>query len=240
MRKIFCDLRRGFVAILGLSLCASAWAGRPFNTEDAGVIEKGQCEVEAVSEYLRWPYDAEAPLPNQRSHSAQLGCGVMGKSELALAWQHSTAADETTRALVLSGKTQLIDGGEARPSVTLAYFIGRDRVAQEPWHAGARGATLAASVPRGDWWLHANLGVIAERAPSRHLTQWALAFERIGVMQNIDAGFEFFGDDHHHEWAQLGLRWNFKPEQLLFDASLGRELGAQGMVRSSVGLKWMF
>lgn len=225
---------------LGLSLCAPVWAGRPFNTEDAGVMDKGRCEVEVSSEDLRWPYDSEAPLPNQRSHSAQLGCGLLWKSELALAWQHSTAADETTRALVLSGKTQLIDGGETRPSVAVAYFIGRDRVAKEPWHAGARGATVVASVPQGDWWVHAHLGVIAERAPHRNLTQWALAFERMDVAQNIDAGFEFFGDDHHHQWAQLGARWNFKPERLLFDASLGRELGSQGMVRTSLGLKWMF
>lgn len=244
MRKNFCVLRVGgiasLLAALGLSLCSSAWAGRPFNTEDAGVIDKGKCEIEAVSEFLRWPYSSEASAPNQRSHSAQLGCGVIEKSELALAWQHATAAGETTRALVLSGKTQFIDGGEERPSVTLAYFIGRDRVAQEPWHSGARGATLVASVPHGAWWLHANLGVIAEQAPRRNLTQWALAFERMGVMQNIDAGFEFFGDDHHHEWAQLGTRWNFKPDRLLFDVALGRELGPKGMVLTSVGLKWIF
>lgn len=218
-----------------LAVChGPAWAGRPFSTEDAGVIGKGSCEVEAFAERLRLSGE-----PNERGLSAQVGCGVIGATQLAFALAESKAAGEKSRVMRFSGKTQLIDGGESRPSFALAYFTGRDRAPNDSWRSGASGVLAVVSAPVRDWLVHTNLGVTAERNPSRSATGWALAFERVAVAKGVDAGFEFFGDDRNTTWAQVAARWHFKPERLLFDASLGRQTSGGDVNRVTVGLKWL-
>lgn len=220
----------------GLALCHGlASAGRPFSTEDAGVIGKGRCEVEAFSEGLR-PRGG----PNERGLSAQLGCGIIAATQLALALSSAKAAGETSRAMLLSGKSQLVDGGENGPSFALAYFTARDRAPNESWRSGATGAAAVVTAPLSGWLLHANLGVTAERHPSRNVTGWAVALERPAVVKGFDAGFEFFGDDRSNHWAQVAARWHAIPESLLLDASLGRQTAGGRTNRLTVGLKWMF
>ena len=218
------------------ALChAPAWAGRPFATEDAGVIGKGTCEVEAFAERLRVSSD-----PNEHGLSAQLSCGVIGGTQLGFALAESKVTGEKSRAMAFSGKTQIVDGGETKPSFALAYFTQRDRAPNQSWRSGATGVNAVVSTPVREWLVHVNLGVTAERAPSRNVTSWALAFERLAVVKGIDAGFEFFGDDHDTSWAQVAARWHFMPERLLFDASLGRQVSGGDTNRATVGMKWIF
>ncbi len=225
---------RGLV-VAGLWVAAPAWAGRPFSTEDAGVIAKGSCEIESFGERVR-----PSGGPTENGLSLQLGCGVIGRTQLAFALEQSKAAGEKTRAMMLSGKTQLVDGGEKKPSFAVAYSTRRERAPNDSWHSGDTSVNAVASVPEGAWVAHLNLGVTAERAPSRNVTTWALAFERLGAAQGIDAGFEFYGNDRSSSWVAAVARWNFKPEHLLFDASLGREIGGDDITRLTVGLKLMF
>jgi hypothetical protein len=227
-------LPRRLFACLLVACHAAAWAGRPFSTEDAGVIGKGSCEVEAFVERLRLSSD-----PNERGLSAQLGCGVIGATQLAFTLAESRVSGQTSRAMLVSGKSRLIDGGEDKPSFALAWFTGRDRAPNESWRSGATGVVAVVTAPVRDWLVHANLGVTAERNPSRNVTGWALAFERLGLVKDIDAGFEFFGDDRNTNWVQLAARWNFMPERLLFDASLGRQTSGGHTNRVTVGLKWI-
>jgi hypothetical protein len=218
------------------ALChAPALAGRPFSTEDAGVIGKGTCEVEAFSERLR-----PAGGPNESGLSAQLGCGIIGATQLAFALAASKAAGEKSRAMLFSGKTQFVDGGENAPSFALAYFLSRDRAPNESWRSAASGVNGVVTAPVQGWLVHVNLGVTAERAPSRNVTGWALAFERPAVVKGVDAGFEFFGDDRNTHWAQVAARWHAVPEQLLLDASLGKQTSGGSTDRLTVGLKWIF
>ena len=56
----------------GLMLVSSAtWAGRPFTTEDAGVIDARNCELEAFGSHARAQSD-----PSERGAWAQVGCGI--------------------------------------------------------------------------------------------------------------------------------------------------------------------
>ena len=91
-------LRWIFVAVFGLVM-QNAWAGRPFSTEDAGVIEKGHCEVEAFGVRLRPPGG-----PTENGLSAQLGCGVIGRTQLALALEESKAAGEKNARIAAVGQ----------------------------------------------------------------------------------------------------------------------------------------
>jgi hypothetical protein len=163
----------------GLALChGTASAGRPFSTEDAGVIAKGACEVEAFGEWLR-----PSGGPNERGLSAQLGCGIIGATQLAFALSSAKAAGEKSRAILLSGKSQLVDGGDNGPSFALAYFTGRDRAPNESWRSGATGAVAVVTAPLAGWLVHANLAVTAERQPSRNVAGWAMALERPAVVK---------------------------------------------------------
>ncbi|MFZ2651520.1 MAG: hypothetical protein WA210_15590 [Burkholderiaceae bacterium] len=232
--KSDCARWRGLAAVLALCQ-APAFAGRPFSTEDAGVIGKGSCEVEAFAERLRL-----SNAPNERGVSAQLSCGVIGATQLGLALAESKVAGENSRAMVFSGKTQLVDGGENKASFALAYFTAREREPNQSWRSVASGVNAVVTTPVYDWLVHANLGVTAERGPNRTVTGWAVAFERPAAVKGIDAGFEFFGDDHDTRWAQIAARWHFLPERLLFDASLGKQTSGGSVNRLSVGLKWIF
>ena len=228
---------RRWVALAGLLALwhAPVWAGRPFATEDAGVIAKGVCEVEAFMQRLRL-----TSRLNETGLSAQLGCGVIGGTQLAFALAQSRLSGETARAMLFSGKTQLVDGGENKPSFALAYAMQRDRAPNESWRSGATSVNAVVTAPVREWLVHLNLGVTAERAPSRNVTGWALAFERLAVAKGVDAGFEFFGDDRNTGWAQVAGRWHYMPEKLLFDASLGRQMSGGDANRMTVGLKWIF
>jgi len=68
---------------LGLTLLASACAGlaplpalagRPLQTDDAGVLKRGACELEGASTRL------SAPAGSTRDNALQLGCGVAASS----------------------------------------------------------------------------------------------------------------------------------------------------------------
>lgn len=223
-----------WAVLIGLS--APAWAARPFSTDDAGVIAKGQCEVQSFYEHLN------QPGPNTKSLSGRLGCGVIGSTQLAFAYEQSKTSGQKTREMVLSGKTQLVDGGANRASFALAYSTARQRVPGGSWGSGDTAVNLVASVPEGPWVAHFNLGVTAERRPNRDVTTWALAFERLGLglRADVDAGLEFYGNDRGSAWTQLAARWNFKPNTLMFDASLGREIGGDDITRLTLGFKLAF
>lgn len=225
-----------WVAVMSLGLTAhSAWAGHPFNTEDAGVIAKGHCEIESFGSRER-----PSGGPTETGLSLQLGCGVIGRTQVAFALDQSKAAGEKSRGMQLSGKTQLVDGGQYKASFAVAYSTRRDKDPGDSWRSGDTAVNLVASVPSGAWVAHLNLGVTAERVPNRDVTTWSLAFERLSFREGLDAGFEFYGTDRNSSWAAVAARWNFKPDQLLFDASLAREIAGDDITRITVGFKLMF
>lgn len=228
-------------AALGTMLAlghAPAFAGRPFSTEDAGVVAKGACEIEAFGERLG--SSSASGSPSRNGLSAQLGCGIVGATQLAFALEESKAAGEKSRVMLFSGKTQLVDGGENNLSFALAYSTSRERAGSESWRRGATAANAVVTLPLHGWLVHANLGVTAERAPSRNVTGWALALERLALVKGIDAGVELFGDDRGTTWAQIAARWHVVADRFLLDASAGRQTSGGGALRLTVGLKWMF
>ncbi|HYJ98956.1 MAG TPA: hypothetical protein VEX14_12920, partial [Burkholderiaceae bacterium] len=81
------------------------FAGRPLQTEDAGVLARGECEVEGSTARL------SAAGAVERSHGLQLGCGIGISTQLALAGMllQGDAADDA-RGAELNGKTALWRG----------------------------------------------------------------------------------------------------------------------------------
>jgi hypothetical protein len=59
-----------------LGLVSAAWAGRPLVTEDAGVLNRGECEIENFA--------GRADNPTLNALWAQVGCGTGVNTQLAI------------------------------------------------------------------------------------------------------------------------------------------------------------
>lgn len=222
-------------AAAALLLPATAQAGRPFTTEDAGLLGAGECEWESVAARTRVQGE-----PTERALSTQLGCGFGFKTQAALAFGRSSVESERTRAWALGLKTGLLDGGDDGTSLTLAY--GAD-VARGPeqasYHSGSTFVTLVASRPLGgDWTGHANLGWTQDRSSRRDSATWALAAEW-ALNGQFDIGAEAYGDDRDKPWLGTGVRWTLSKAWSL-NASYAVNAESPRAKLASVGFKLAF
>jgi hypothetical protein len=92
---------------LGLAACvmlisSATWAGRPFTTEDAGVIDARNCELEAFGSHARAQSD-----PSERGAFAQVGCGIGFDTQLAFGMGRFSSVDGSRAAAAAMGKTAL-------------------------------------------------------------------------------------------------------------------------------------
>ena len=205
----------------------AAHAGRPLQAEDAGVIDRGGCEVEGAHSHWR---QAEG---DQRQTYLQLGCGVAEGSELALQALRP-------RELVLGGKTQLPQAGDTQ--LTLAWNLTH-RHLETAWRHSGTSLLLVASAPWGpDWVAHVNLGHARDELQRRRSSTWALAVEHNGL---DEAGrwqpmAEVFGDDRGQRWVNVALRLAVVPGRAFVDASLGRQIGGNRARLATAGFKFAF
>jgi len=226
------------VAAACASLATPAHSGRPLQTEDAGVLDSGACEVEGFSAR------ATAPGSAVRENSLQLGCGVGTRTQLAVAIAQARAAGASARAVEVNGKTGLWQGvaasdGEA-PALTLAYALGWTRQSGDAWRHAATDLNLAYSrALGGELMLHANLGHARDELARSRSTTWGLAIEHAGFGVWAPMA-ELFGDDRDAAWWNLGLRVTAVAEKLFVDASYGRQFASGRPTLWSVGFKLAF
>lgn len=220
-----------FLGLLITLLAGPATAGRPFATEDAGVLTGGECEFEA--------YTAHASARGAASESAwwlQPGCGlgpVAGRDlQLGLGAGRSRADGRSATGVALGGKWALSTGGDDAPQWALAF--GTAAVQSDGrWQHDGHGASLVLTLPsRGGAW-HANLG--HARGGGASATTWALAREQ-ALIEGLDGGVELYGDDHGAPWAGGGLRWA-ATERLTLDASAAWQADGQRARTISLGMK---
>ena len=207
--------------------CSAAWAGRPLQAEDAGVIDPESCEIEGA--HSEWRQRDRA----QRQTYLQLGCGIGAGNELSL-------QALKPRELTLGGKTQLWRTGEAQ--FTLAWSLVNRPVASAWRHSGT-GLIFVASAPWGrDWTAHANLGHVRDELQHRRSTTWALAAEHNGLGEDgrWQPMAEVFGDDRGQPWVNAALRVAVVPGQAFVDASLGRQWGGTRARLVTAGFKVAF
>lgn len=225
------------IALGALTLALPTLAGRPLQTEDAGLLDRGACEIEGVQQRLR----VQGETGTENGLAANCGIGFDSQVGLGLAW--ARAAGERSRSAGIGGKTGLWAGeGDGAPALTLAWGVGADRDGGH-WRRSDRFATLVASVGAGPGTLHLNLGHVREREPRRAITTWNLAWEHegyaIGGLSLAPMG-EVFGDDRGDRWWNLAARLTLVPERVFFDASCGRQTGAGKARRVTAGFKLTF
>lgn len=212
-------------------LSTPAHAGRPLQTEDAGVLDRGECELEIA--FAR----EGRRTPALREGHGQVACGVGLQSQLALAYGR---IDGDGRADILgaSGKTALRPLTDDQTGVTLAWGAGFLRPRGGGFERDAVEVRAVVTHPVGPWFLHGNVGWLRE-ADHTNRTVWGAAVERTATIGAVDAMFEFFGDGHGKTWANAGLRWNVAPERFSLDGSYGRHTSG-GASLMTVGMKLLF
>ena len=227
-------MRNLLIPALFTLLASTAHAGRPFVTEDAGLLDRGACEWESTLAHA-----TERAAQAGNAWSNQVGCGVGGRTQMALGTTHARSAGVGSNDLTLGGKVGLVDGGDAHASVALAggsTWVRAPGAAQR-WDNAA--ATLVVSVPlHARWTGHANLGVLHLRDDRDTLGTWALALEH-ALKEQLAVGVETFGPGRGKPWIGAGVRWQVAPAVTLY-ASVARQAGTARARTVTAGLKLAF
>ena len=214
-------------------IAGTAHAGRPLQSEDAGVLARGDCEIEGAALRAR---DAGV---SARETTLQLGCGVGASTQLAVAFGHAKAASASARGIELNGKTQLWHG-QNEAALALAYALASVKVSGSSWQHAATELNLAYSRPLGNaLTLHANLGHARDEVAKQRSTTWSLAVEHAGFGA-VAPMAELFGDDRSAAWWNAGLRFTAVPERFFIDASYGRQITSGSPTLWSLGFKLAF
>ncbi len=228
---------RAAAAVCLFVAAAACQAGRPLQTEDAGVIAAADCEVEGARLLERTDGATEA------ENGLALACGVGLRSQLALGLARAGSGDAATRLQQLGGKTGLWRDGDEGPALTLAWSVGRAKEAGGGWRHDSREASLVASLPVDGATVHLNLGH-AREVPTRLVaTTWALAWERdpeaLGAMAWAPMA-ELFGDDHGQAWWNVAARLTLLPGRAFVDLSFGRRWQGGPSRLATLGFKLAF
>jgi hypothetical protein len=191
-------------ALLCLAAAAgSAQAGRPLATEDADVLERGECELEGFA--ARQTVTGAAATDGT---ALQAGCGIGWNSQAALGYARERSGGASTSAWSLSGKTAIVERAEGSTGITLAWGLGTLREPGGSMKHESSFLTLVATREwAGGWLTHANLGWTRSESASASSTTWNLAVEK-PVGGGVDLMAEVYGDDREKPWLGTGVRWS--------------------------------
>ncbi len=218
--------------LLDMGLTATAHAARPLNTDDTGVLERGRCESEAV---LSRDKSEGATM---RGQSLQIGCGVGGRTQLAMVVDQAREDGLRARGINAAGKLALVSGDDA--SWSLSGAVGWVRAEGKSYQRSVTAINLLHTRSLGQQYvLHTNLGHAQDHLARRSSTTWGAALEHTGwgpwaLMS------ELIGDDLEAPSWNLGLRWTVVPDRWVMDVAYGQQMVGGRPKTFSLGLKLSF
>lgn len=199
---------RPFIGLaLALVAAGPAQAGRPLQTEDAGVLQAGECEWQSIASRTRNPID-----PPARDWSTEVACGTPWQTQFALAYGQSRLGAERASSLGLSAKRVIIAGGDDALSLALVPGVAATAPAHtRRYHLDTASLNLVASWPIGArWTVHANLTGRIDRprgGSSVNVVGWALA-SQWSASDAFSIGAEAFADERSRPTYGAGVLWN--------------------------------
>ena len=213
-----------------------AFAARPFNTDDARIVDSGGCQIETFVKKQRRFGEREAWfLP---------GCNPGGNLELTFGGLNiRNDAEGRASTLIAQGKTLL------RPLQTndfgLALTLGATR--QRPFDAGVASnwspffnLISSVSLQKDVVVIHANAGALDDRNTGVARPTWGLGSE-ILVAPQLYAIVEGYGQKGEKASQQIGFRYWVMPNRMQVDGTLGSQRSGPP-VRDwvSLGLRILF
>jgi hypothetical protein len=209
-------------------------AGRPLVTEDAGVLGKGECEIEAF--YLN---ERVSGAPTSLGWSGQLACGLGINTQIALGALRGSTAGEHAYGIAFIGKTGLRELTDDQVGIALAYEIGGEKISGESFKHETTGIRAVVTAPVDKWLFHANLGWLRLESANNNATTWFVAAERTEVGP-FDLAVEAFGEFGEPTWVNLAARWAVVPEKFFVDASYGKQTSGERAKLFTIGVKFAF
>ncbi len=215
-------------AALALSLMAisAAHAGRPLQTEDAGVIESGACEWETATGQSK-PRSG----PSERQLATTVQCGLPWQAQIGGTVGRTKVAAERESNRGLVGKVRLWPRGEDQPerALTLAGSLLQIKPPSGRFgdvDSGEIKLVYSGAVAEA-WTVHASLGHARESGQGlrARATTWGLALEQEGfaALPALAPMFELLGNDRDSRPAwNAGLRLTAIKDRLWLDVSYGR------------------
>ncbi len=185
-----------------LALAGPVQAGRPLATEDADVLDRGQCEAEGFV-----ARESTSGDPATRGWTLQGSCGVGASTQLALAASRSRTDGVRGSGLLFGGKTGILPREGDGLGLALAWGLTGEKVTGGSMEHELTYLNLAATRPFSAGWTgHANLGWLHSESADASSTTWNLAIEK-SLGNGVDLMGEVYGDDRSDEWLGLGVRW---------------------------------
>ena len=222
-------------ALLTCTTTLLCQAGRPLQTEDAGILEAKTCEVEGATARTR-----VASASSVRDNALQLGCGVGLNSQVFLALSRTADGADRERGVRLGGKTELWSaGGDEGAALTLAWGVSGARAAAGSWKTAGVDARAVVSVPAGPLTWHLNLGHERDTQVRSSSTVWGVALEHEGFGALAPMA-ELFGNDREAPWWNLGLRYTIAKDKAYLDMSYGRQMSGGTPSLLTAGFKLVF
>lgn len=215
---------------LALSAALPALAARPFVTEDAGVLERGQCEFEASFGQIK-----QRGAGKQRRWLLQPVCGLGWRSQLAIGTGAQSGDGLRIQSLSVLGKTWLLPPSDTGPNLALSYAGGMSKISGDRWRHDAKLVNLAATQRLGASTVGLNVGWLRDVIGRQSSTVWALGWEH-PVADGLDIGVDLFGDDREAASGNLGVRWTVS-DGVWLDAAYARQFNAARAQSLNLGLR---
>ena len=214
----------------------AANAARPLTTDDAGVLDSAQCEIDTFVERSRVRGE-----PSYLGGSLQAGCGIGLNTQLSMVGAGFDGEPATTH-LGLTGKTGLIPLTESGPSLTVGYAFEWARHSGQPFRLDTASLIAIASVPfEKNWFAHVNAGWQRTQTPRENALFWGVAIEREAVADSrVDLMAETYGAGESSPWLALGARFHAIDQRLSINGSIAIKSGAERETRATIGARLAF
>lgn len=204
-------------------LSTAVGAAQPYVTDDAAILDKGDCQFEIGRKVNRGSQEVWL-LP---------ACNLTGNVELTLGKTLLTAADSTLNQYVVQAKGLFTADRDAPQAWGwVAGLSGHPRNMEDRRQLSSLYGSLlyTREIYSDRLFVHANLGARTDREERSNETTWGVAAE-INITNRLTIIAETFGDDRTRPLHQAGLRVALIPERLELDISHGAENGPRSGTR---------
>jgi hypothetical protein len=221
-RHITLIMMKKFLIFLFLTqvMITTAFAARPFVTDDARLTTAGSCQVESWTRIYRhstevWSLPACNPTGNVE---VTLGAGRVTFNDPLL----DSSNDYIFQAKTLLRPLKINDfgvglavGSVRHPSINIG-----------PNQLGNTYLYIPVSISMADdkFILHLNSGLLHDRASASNRATWGTGAE-INAISRLMFVAEMFGDSTGTSFWQTGVRYGIVPDLLQIDTTIGKQLG---------------